>query len=73
MGHMARAEAREERARLNAKFATTLIIAAAVVVAVRLAREDIALPTPRLISSVGHSISLARTILKEVLRRYPGA
>ncbi len=73
MGHMARAEAREEQARLNAKFTSTLVIAAAIIVAVRLAREDIALPTPRLISSVGHSISLARTILKEVLRRYPGA
>ncbi len=73
MGHMARAEAREEQARINAKFTSTLVIAAAIIVAVRLAREDIALPTPRLISSVGHSISLARTILKEVLRRYPGA
>ncbi len=53
--------------------ASTLVIAAAIIVAVRLAREDITLPTPRLLSSVGHSVSLARTILKEVLRRYPGA
>ena len=73
MGHMARAEAREEQARINAKFISTLVIAAAVAVAVRLAREDITLPTPRLLASIGHSISLARTILKEVLSRYPGA
>ena len=69
---MARAEAREEQARINTRFTSTLVIAA-IIVAVRLAREDIALPTPRLTSSAGHSISLARTILKEVLRRYPGA
>ncbi len=67
MGHMARAEAREEQARINAKFTSTLVIAAAIIGAVRLAREDIALPIPRLISSVAHSISLARTILKEGL------
>ncbi len=73
MGHMARAEAREEQARINTRFTSTLVIAAAIIVAVRLAREDVALPTPRLISSVGQSISLARTILKEVLRGYPGA
>ncbi len=73
MGHMARAEAREEQTRINAKFTSTLVIATAIIVAVRLAREDIAMPTPRLISSVGQSISLARTILKDVLRRYPGA
>ena len=69
---MARAEAREEQARINAKFTSTLVVAAAII-AVRLAREDIALPTPRFLSSVGHSVSLARTILKEMLRRHPGA
>ena len=73
MGHMARAEAREEQTRIDAKFTSTLVIAAAIIVAVRLAREDIALPTPRLLSSIGLSVKLARTILKEVLCRYPGA
>jgi len=73
MGHMARQEGREEQARVNAKFTSTLVIAAAIIVTVRLAREDISLPSPRLLQSVGQSISGARTILKEVLRRYPGA
>jgi len=58
---MTREEAREEQARIHTKFNSTLVIAAAIIVAVRLAREDIALPTPRLISSVAHSISLAQT------------
>ena len=55
------------------KFASTVVIAAAVIVAVRLAREDIALPTPRLVNCVGQSVGLARMILVEVLRRSPGA
>ncbi len=46
-----RAEAREEQARINTRFTSTLVIAATIIVAVRLAREDIALPTPRLIFS----------------------
>jgi hypothetical protein len=73
MGTMPRREAREEQARINAKFVSTVVIAAAIIVAVRLAREDIAQPTPRLLTAVGQSVSLARTILNEVLRRFPGA
>lgn len=73
MGTMPRREAREEQARINAKFVSTVVIAAAIIVAVRLASEDISQPTPRLLASVGQSISLARTILNEVLRRFPGA
>ena len=70
MGTMPR---REAQARINAKFVSTVVIAAAIIVAVRLAREGIAQPTPRLLSSVSQSVSLARTILNEVLRRFPGA
>lgn len=73
MGHMVRQEAREEEARSEKRFASTLVVAAAIIVAVRLAREDIVAPTPRLRSAVGQSISLARLILTEVLRRYPSA
>ncbi len=73
MGTMPRREAREEQARINAKFVSTVVIAAAIIVAVRLGREDIAQPTPRLLASVSQSVSLARTILNEVLRRFPGA
>jgi hypothetical protein len=73
MGTMPRREEREEQARINVKFASTIVIAAAIIVAVRLAREDIAQPTPRLLASVGQSVSLARLILSNVLRRFPGA
>jgi hypothetical protein len=73
MGTMPRREEREDQARINAKFASTIVIAAAIIVAVRLAREDIAQPTPRLVASVGQSVSLARLILNNVLRRFPGA
>ena len=74
MGSMPRreareAESREEQARLHARFASTLVIAAAIIVAVRLAREEIASPSPRVVATVRDSIDLARTILKEVLRR----
>jgi hypothetical protein len=73
MGTMPRREAREEEVRINGKFASTVVIAAAIIVAVRLAREDISQPSPRVVSSVGQGVFLARMILNEVLRRYPGA
>ena len=69
---MIRREAREEQIRLDTRFTSTLVIAAAIIVAVRLARDDISEPTPRLRAAIGHSISLARLILTEVLRRCPG-
>ena len=58
MGTMPRREEREEQSRINVKFASTIVIAAAIIVAVRLAREDIPQPTPRLLASVGQSVSL---------------
>ena len=73
MGTMPRREEREEQARINVKFASTVVIAASIIVAVRLAKEDIAQPTPRLLASVEQSVSLARLILNHVLRRFPGA
>ncbi len=73
MGHMARREAREEQARLNTRFTSTMVIAAAIIVAVRLAGDDISEPTPRVRAVIGQSISLARLILTEVVRRCPGA
>ncbi len=63
--------AREEQACINAKFPSTLVIAAAIIVAVRLAREDISLPTPRLIASVGHSISLAEPFSRKCCAAIP--
>ena len=71
MGEMRRAIAQEEaERRLQDRFASTLVIAAAIIAAVRLARDaDISRPTPRLFSVVGDSVSLARLILARVTRR----
>ena len=75
---MRRAIAREEQERIKAmaeqkrmtdRFASTLVIAASIIAAVRLAREpDISRPSPRLTSVVSDSIGLARMILERILR-----
>lgn len=68
MGEMRKAIEREEQERRKQdRFASTLVIAAAIIAAVRLAREpDISRPSPRLISVVGDSVALARMILNRV-------
>ena len=49
MGEMKRAIAREEQERRNQdRFASTVVIAAAIIAAVRLARDDISSPSPRI-------------------------
>ena len=68
MGEMRRATAREEEQRKRDRFASTLVISASIIAAVRLAREDINRPSPRLTSAVADSISLARMILDRVIR-----
>jgi hypothetical protein len=78
MGEMKRAIAREEQERTRAmaeqkrmtdRFASTLVIAASIIAAVRLAREpDISRPSPRLTSVVSDSIGLARMILERIVR-----
>ena len=78
MGEMRRAIAREEQERtktmeeqkrMTDRFASTLVIAASIIAAVRLAREpDISRPSPRLTSVVADSIGLARMILEKVVR-----
>ena len=42
----------EEQKRMTDRFASTLVIAASIIAAVRLAREDISRPSPRLTSVV---------------------
>jgi hypothetical protein len=70
MGEMRRAidhEVREQQKR--DRFASTLVIAAAIIAAVRLARDpDISRPSPRLTSVVGDSVELARMILDRIIR-----
>ncbi len=68
MGEMKRAIAREEHERRNQdRFASTLVIAAAMIAAIRLARDDISTPSPRVHAAVADSVSLARMILKRVV------
>jgi hypothetical protein len=68
MGQMNRAIAREEdERRKQDRFASTIVIAASIIAAVRLSREDISRPSPRLTSVVADSIALARTILAKVV------
>lgn len=69
MGEMRRAIDREIQDRRKAdRFASTLVIAAAIIAAVRLAREpDISRPSPRLTSAVADSIGLAKIILDTVV------
>jgi hypothetical protein len=67
---MRRAIAREEQERRNQdRFASTLVIAASIIAAVRLARDqDISRPSPRLVSVITDSIALARMILEKIVR-----
>jgi hypothetical protein len=59
----------EDRKRMTDRFASTLVIAASIIAAVRLARDqDISRPSPRLMAVVADSVSLARTILDRVVR-----
>ena len=67
MGEMKRAIAREDQERRNQdRFASTVVIAAAIIAAVRLARDDISSPSPRIYAAVADSVGLARMILKRV-------
>lgn len=64
---MRRATAREEQdRRQHDRFASTLVIAAAIIAAVRLGRGDIGLPSPHLTSVVADSVGLARMILNKI-------
>ena len=70
VGEMKRAISREEQdRRTQDRFASTVVIAASIIAAVRLAREpDISRPSPRLTSVVADSVGLARMILDRVTR-----
>lgn len=70
MGEMKRAIAREEQERRNQdRFVSTIVIAASIIAGVRLARDDISSPSPRLHATVAESVSLARMILSRVIGR----
>ena len=65
---MKRAKAYEEQRRMTDRFASTLVIAASIIAAVRLARDDISRPSPRLTSIIADSVGLARMILNKIVR-----
>ena len=75
MGEMKRAVARERQAwaeqmQEQTRMKSTLVIAAAIIAAVRLARDpDISRPSPRLIAVVSDSVNLARMIWDRVGRQ----
>jgi hypothetical protein len=69
MGEMKRAIAYEEgQGQIRDQFASTIVIAAAIIAAVRLAREDISKSSPRLSAVVMDCIGLARMILNQIVR-----
>ena len=70
MGQMNRAIAREEQERRTQdRFASTLVIAASIIAAVRLARDqDISSPSTRVQSVIADSVALARRILQRVVQ-----
>lgn len=69
MGEMRRAIAREEEERRKQdRFASTLVIAASIITAVKLARDDISRPSPRIQSVIMDSVHLARSILNAIVR-----
>lgn len=69
MAEMHRATSREEQDRRKQdRFASTLVIAASIIAAVRLARDDISRPSPRLTTVIADSVQLARSILERVVR-----
>jgi hypothetical protein len=76
MGMMRRAIAREEeegarreqQQKMTDRFASTLVIAASVIAAVRLAREsNLGANSPRIQKAVAESIGLARMILEKIV------
>ncbi|MDE3199762.1 MAG: hypothetical protein KGN79_02485 [Acidobacteriota bacterium] len=69
MGEIKRAIGWEERQRVkHDRFASTLVIAASIIAAVRLAREDISSATTRVSTVVDDSLNLARLILDRIVR-----
>lgn len=49
------------------RFASTLVIAASIIAAVRLARDDIGTPSPKVMCAVADSVQLAKMILRRVV------
>lgn len=69
MGEMKRAISYEQQQRQKQdRFSSTLVISASILAAVRLAREDIGRPSPRLALVISECVGLARMILEKTIR-----
>lgn len=53
----------------SARYTSTVAICASAIAAVRLARDDIGTPSPKVLCAVADSVNLAKMILKRVLTR----
>ncbi len=69
MGFNRRAVERDHQDSIRDRFASTIAICASIIAAVRLAREDIARPSPRVLGTIADSVGLAKQILDRVLRQ----
>jgi hypothetical protein len=68
MGYMEGAiEREEEDRRKQDRFASTLVVAAAIIAAVRLAGEPEIKASPKVLSVVGESVTLARMTLHPIV------
>lgn len=65
MGEMKRQNAWENEH--SPRYASTVAICASIIAAVRLARDDIRTPTPKVAAAVADSVGLAKMILKRVV------
>jgi hypothetical protein len=65
---MKRAITRENEDKQRDRFTSTVAICASIICAVRLARDDIRTPSPRVVSAVAESVGLARMIVRRVLQ-----
>lgn len=68
MGEMRRAIGREQEERTQDRFVSTVVIAASIIAAVRLARDDISQPPSNVAAVVADSVALARMIPDRVAR-----
>jgi hypothetical protein len=60
----------EYDARVQDRFGSTLVIAASIIAAVRLAKdESIDRPSPRVVGAISQTVASARMILDRILRR----
>jgi hypothetical protein len=72
MGETKRAiarDAQEQEARIKDRFTSTLVSAASIIAAVRLAREErIGRPSPKVFSALADAVALARIVLDKIIR-----